>query len=139
MTQIRDLLCNKPVDARVLQADAVENSHRGLRDTRRRISQTLGRGQTLDTDAAQLTEIIKLTVFVTETKGTGCGCDRILEFHTAEIDAHISHYHSTSLESNTGPSLQTCPYRVSPFSPLSEHAQTRQAPMPHPMRSSMET
>ena len=85
LTQEGDLLLDDAVDARVLQADAVENALRGLRDARRMIAEALGRGQTLDADAAELGQVEELAVFMTEAKRAGCGRDGVFQLHAAEI------------------------------------------------------
>ena len=107
LTQIRDFLLNKAVNARILQADTVENAHRRLRNARRRIAELFLRRQTLGADTAQLTEIVKIGIFMTETERTGSSRHRVFELNPAKIYTKICHYHCTSLESNTGPSLQT--------------------------------
>ena len=83
--QERNLLLDEAVNARVLQTDTVENTLRGLRDARRRIAETLGRCQTLHADAAKLGQVKKFAVLMAETKGAGCGRDRVFQLNTAKV------------------------------------------------------
>ena len=85
LTQEGDLLLDEAVDAGVLEADTVEDALRGLRDAGRGVAEALGRGQTLDADAAELGQVEELAVFMTEAKRAGCGRDGVFQLHAAEI------------------------------------------------------
>ena len=98
--QPRQIIFDKAVHAGVLKSDAVEHAARRFRDAGRRVARARLEAQALDGDAAQLTDIIQLVIFASESERAACGDNRVFQLYAAKFEGQISH-------SGTPPSRQT--------------------------------
>ena len=133
----RDVPLAEYVDSRILQSDGIHHAAFCLRDPRRGISRPWHIGHAFGDNGSQPVKIYEFAILFPGSKGSGCCHDRILKFYTSKINSRI-HYNSTSVDKNTGPSLQTrllCTW-LWPSTSLDWHTHARQAPMPQAIRSS---
>ena len=136
--QMRQLLRDDGIDARVLQSDRVDHAGAALGYARRRVAETrLARGA-LERQGAKYVYVVELVVLAAEPEGAAGGDDGIVQLDAAQLYLKIEivcHsllvYHIISSRFMTGPSLQMrlLPARVLQLQPM-------QAPKPQPIRSS---
>ena len=89
--QPRQILLDKNVNARILQADSVQHSRRSFGDSRRRVAVAPFQRDTLAGNSAQHAQRIKLAVFHSKSKGARGGDKRIGKFHSGNLYRQISH------------------------------------------------
>ena len=123
------LLGNDGIEARILQADGIDQSAAAFGDTRDGIAEAWGNSSALEGDCAQDVEVVEVFEFFSETEGSACGDYGIVQPYAGEIDAEI--YHITSSFLNTGPSLQM---RLGPL--VISWVHPTQAPKPQAILSS---
>ena len=127
------------IDSRILESDCIHHSSVNFSYTWCRITRPRDICHALGRYRSKTVQIHKLTEFFSRTKCTGSHCNRILPFYAGNIYFHV-HYKSTSVDKNTGPSLQILllfTLLCASFSfVLQTHA--RQAPIPHAILSSRE-
>ena len=137
--QKRNISFTEQVNSRILKSDRIHHPAVYLCYTWCRIPRPRDICDSLGRHRSETVQINKLTEFFSRTKCTGSHCNRILPLYAGNIYFHI-HYKSTSVDKNTGPSLQILllfTLLCASFSfVLQTHA--RQAPIPHAILSSRE-
>ena len=87
--ELRQFAGNKSIYAGILKADGVQDAHRCLCNSGRRIALPTMQGQTLDADAAQLVDGIKLAVLPTKAERAGGHDHRVFHRHAGQRNGHI--------------------------------------------------
>ena len=83
--KIRQLLCNKVVDAGILETNTVEHTRRSFCNSGRKVSCSALTCGSLYRDTAQLGQRIKLFKLLAVTECSRCGDNGVLEVNTCEI------------------------------------------------------